>query len=116
MKTPDDLRPPSSIYSHSYKSLYKLTDYKNFVPKSGNSIFHAKWTFDFLLHALRIVGNEKISRQRIVNNSEAFYLSLNRRCRIIFRPSQSSAYKLRELDFLHQPMIEPKTQMINEDF
>jgi len=116
MKTSDDLRPPSSIYSHSYKFLYKQTEYKNFVLKFGNSIFYAKWTFDSLLHASRIVGNEKISRQRIVKNSEAPYLSLNRRCRIIFRPSQSSAHKLRELDSPHQPMIEPKTQMINEDF
>ena len=92
MKNSEDLRPPSSIYSHSFKFLYEQTGYKNFVLKSGNSIFYAKWTFDSLLHASRIVGYEKIFRQRIVKNSEALYLSLNRRCRIIFRPSQSSAY------------------------
>ena len=108
MKTSDNLRPPSSIYSHLYKFLYKQTGYKNLVRKFGNAIFYAKWTLDSLPHAVRIVGNEKIFRQRIVKNSEALYLSLYRRCRIIFRLSQSSAYKLRESDFPHQPMIEQK--------
>ena len=73
MKTSDDLRPPSSIYSHSYKFLYKQTGYKNFVPKSGNSIFYTKWTSTILLHAVRITGSEKIFCQRIVKNSAAFY-------------------------------------------
>jgi len=62
----------------------------------------------FLLDDVSIVGTTKIFRQRIVKNSEAFYLSLYRRCRIIFRLPQSSAYKLRESDLTHQPMIEQK--------
>jgi len=58
MKTSDDLRPPSSIYSHSYKFLYKQTGYRIFILKFGNSLFYAKWNLDSLLHAVRIVGNE----------------------------------------------------------
>jgi len=72
--------------------------------------YYAKWTFDSLLHTPRIVGNERISRQRIVKNFlKPLNLPLDRRCRIISRPSQSSTCKLRESDFLHQPTIELKT-------
>ena len=35
--------------------------------------YYAKWIFDSLLHTPRIVGNERISRQRIVKN---FFWSL----------------------------------------
>jgi len=38
-----------------------------------------------------------------------FYFSFDRRWRIIFQPPQSSAYKLREWEFLQLPMTEQKT-------
>ena len=61
------MSPPSAkILTRRRRINYKQTEYKNFVLKFGNSIFYAKWTLDSLLHAVRIVGNEKIFRKRIV--------------------------------------------------
>lgn len=59
MKTPDDLRPPSSIYSHPYKSLYKQTGYKIFVQNLEMQFSTLNGPSTIPLHAIRIIGNDR---------------------------------------------------------